>query len=155
LPERLGVKYCFATWAFHANEVLGRGQRLVQVGIRASRHDREHWERTLDVKQFWAEEVRGQGEDRTIDAITPHLRGLRVRSVYCSNDIDAPDAALAPSTGAAEPAGLSGEFVQALVRRLGAEFDLIGADLVEVAPPVGSAEESRRTVTLGARYLRA
>jgi arginase family enzyme len=42
-----------------------------------------------------------------------------------------------------------------LIRRLGAEFDLIGADLVEVAPPVGSAEESRRTVALGARYLRA
>jgi agmatinase len=155
LPERLGVKYCFATWAFHANEVLGRGKRLVQVGIRASRHDRDHWERTLDVKQFWAEEVRGRGEDRALDAITAHLRAIGVTSVYFSNDIDATDAALAPSTGAAEPAGLSGDFVLALIRRLGAEFDLIGADLVEVAPPVGSAEESRRTVALGARYLRA
>jgi guanidinobutyrase len=155
LPDRLGVKYCFATWAFHANEVLGRGKRLVQVGIRASRHDRDHWERTLDVKQFWAEEVRGRGEDRALDDITAHLRGIGVKSVYFSNDIDATDAELAPSTGAAEPAGLSGEFVLALIRRLGAEFDLIGADLVEVAPPVGSAEESRRTVALGARYLRA
>jgi agmatinase len=155
LPERLGVKYCFATWAFHANEVLGRGKRLVQVGIRASRHDRDHWERTLDVKQFWAEEVRGRGEAATIDDITAHLRAIGVRSVYFSNDIDATDAALAPSTGAAEPAGLTGDFVLALIRRLGAEFDLIGADLVEVAPPVGSAEESRRTVALGARYLRA
>jgi arginase family enzyme len=155
LPERLGVKYCFATWAFHANEALGRGRRLVQVGIRASRHDREHWERTLDVKQFWAEEVRARGEDRSIEDIAGHLRAIGVRSVYFSNDIDATDASLAPSTGAAEPAGLTGEFVQALVRRLGAEFDLLGADLVEVAPPVGSAEESRRTLTLGASYLRA
>ena len=155
LPERLGVKYCFATWAFHANDVLGRGQRLVQVGIRASRHTRDHWERTLDVKQFWAEEVRGRGEAQTLDDIAAHLRAVGVRSVYFSNDIDATDAELAPSTGAAEPAGLSGDFVLALVRRLGTEFDLIGADLVEVAPPVGSAEESRRTVALGARYLRA
>jgi arginase family enzyme len=155
LPDRLGVKYCFATWAFHANEVLGRGRRLVQVGIRASRHDREHWERTLDVKQFWAEEVKGRGEDRTLDDIAAHLRAIGVKSVYFSNDIDATDAVLAPSTGAAEPAGLSGEFVLALIRRLGAEFDLIGADLVEVAPPVGSAEESERTVALGARYLRS
>ena len=155
LPERLGVKYCFATWAFHANEVLGRGGRLVQVGIRASRHDREHWERTLDVKQFWANEVHERGEDRALDDIAAHLRAIGVRSVYFSNDIDATDAELAPSTGAAEPAGLSGDFVLALVRRLGAEFDLIGADLVEVAPPVGSAEESRRTVALGARYVRA
>jgi agmatinase len=155
LPERLGVKYCFATWAFHANEVLGRGGRLVQVGIRASRHDREHWERTLDVKQFWADEVRERGEGPALEDIIAHLRGIGVRSVYFSNDIDATDAQLAPSTGAAEPAGLSGDFVLDLVDRLGKEFDLIGADLVEVAPPVGSAEESRRTVALGARYLRA
>ncbi len=31
LEERLGVKYCFATWSFHANRLLGRGGRLVQV----------------------------------------------------------------------------------------------------------------------------
>jgi guanidinobutyrase len=155
LPERLGVKYCFATWAFHANEVLGRGGRLVQVGIRASRHDREHWERTLDVKQFWAEEVRARGTDRALDEITAHLRAIGVRSVYFSNDIDATDAELAPSTGAAEPAGLSGDFVHALIGRLGAEFDLLGADLVEVAPPIGSLEERQRTVALGASYVRA
>jgi guanidinobutyrase len=155
LPERLGVKYCFATWAFHANEVLGRGGRLVQVGIRASRHDRDHWERTLDVKQFWAHEVNRLGEERALEEITLHLRAIGVRSVYFSNDIDATDAELAPSTGAAEPAGLSDQFVLALIRKLGAEFDLIGADLVEVAPPVGSAAESERTVALGARYVRA
>ena len=155
LPERLGVKYCFATWAYHANQALGRGGRLLQVGIRASRHDREHWERTLDVKQLWAEDVRRRGDDRALDDICDHLRAIGCRSVYFSNDIDATDACLAPSTGAAEPAGLSGEFVQALIGRLGAGFELIGADLVEVAPPVGSAEESRRTVALGASYLRA
>jgi arginase family enzyme len=155
LPERLGVKYCFATWAYHANEALGRGGRLVQVGIRASRRDREHWERTLGVRQLWAEEVRARGEGGAIDEIVRHLRQLPVRAVYLSNDIDATDAALAPSTGAPEPEGLSGPFVHALIRRLGAEFDLIGADLVEVAPPVGSADESRRTVALGASYVRA
>jgi agmatinase len=155
LPERLGVKYCFATWAFHANEALGRGGRLVQVGIRASRHDRQHWERTLDVKQFWAEEVRRRGEAGALEDILGHLRAIGVKAVYFSNDIDATDAELAPSTGAAEPAGLSGEFVHALIRGVAAEFELLGADLVEVAPPVGSAEESRRTVALGASYVRA
>jgi arginase family enzyme len=155
LPERLGVKYCFATWAYHANEALGRGGRLVQVGIRASRHPREHWERTLEVKQFWADEVRARGERPVIDEIVAHLRKIDVGAVYFSNDIDATDAELAPSTGAAEPAGLTGEFVHALVARLGAEFELVGADLVEVAPPVGSAEESKRTLALGAAYLRS
>src|SRR5204862_6037550 len=40
LEHRLGVKYCFATWSFHANELFGRGGRLVQVGARASGRDR-------------------------------------------------------------------------------------------------------------------
>jgi arginase family enzyme len=30
---------------------------------------------------------------------------------------------------------------------------VMAADLVEVAPPVGSADDSRRTVSLGASYL--
>jgi guanidinobutyrase len=155
LPDRLGVKYCFATWAYHANEVLGRGGRLVQVGIRASRHDRQHWESTLGVKQIWAEEIRARGEAAVIDEIVAHLHALGIRAVYFSNDIDATDAKLAPSTGAAEPGGLSGELVRALVGRLAENFALLGADLVEVAPPIGSAEESRRTVQLGASYLTA
>jgi agmatinase len=153
LPERLGVKYCFATWAYHANELLGRGGRLVQVGIRASRQEREHWEKTYGVKQFWADEIRQRGEERVLVDIAAHLRSLGVESVYFSNDIDGTDSQLAPSTGAAEPAGLSPDFVRALIGYLGANFEVIGADLVEVAPPVGSAEESRRTVALGATYL--
>jgi guanidinobutyrase len=155
LPQRLGVKYCFATWAYHANEALGRGRRLVQVGIRASRHGREHWEKTMDVKQIWADEVRARGEAPVIEEILAHLRQIGARRVYFSNDIDATDAALAPSTGAAEPGGLSPEFVRALVGRLGESFPMLGADLVEVAPPVGSADDSRRTVELGASYLMA
>ena len=155
LPSRLGVKYCFATWAYHANEALGRGGRLIQVGIRASRHGREHWEKTMNVKQIWAEEVRARGEGAVIEEILAHLRAVGARRVYFSNDIDATDAALAPSTGAAEPGGLSADFVRTLVTRLGESFPMLGADLVEVAPPVGSPEDSRKTVALGASYLLA
>ncbi len=155
LPERLGVKYCFATWAYHANELLGRGGRLVQVGIRASRHDRAHWERTTGVKQIWADEVRTRGEAAVIEEIVGHLRSLGIKAVYFSNDIDATDAALAPSTGAAESGGLSEGFIRALVAQLGQSFRLVAADLMEVAPPIGSPEDSRRTVAVGASYLRA
>jgi arginase family enzyme len=153
LPERLGVKYCFATWAYHANDLLGRGGRLVQVGVRASRFPRDHWESTLGVKQIWASELRARGDAATLDAIEAHLRTIGVEDVYFSHDIDATDAALAPSTGAAEPAGLTGEFVHALIRRLGERFTLVGADMVEVAPPIGSPEESRRTVELATSYV--
>jgi arginase family enzyme len=153
LSERLGVKYCFATWAYHANDLIGRDGRLVQVGVRASSRPRTHWEGTLGVRQFWADELATRGEDAVLADIVAHLRERGVERVYFSNDIDATDAEAAPSTGAPEKQGLSPAFVRALVQRLGEAFELVAADLVEVAPPVGSAEDARRTLALGAGYL--
>jgi arginase family enzyme len=155
LAERLGVRICFATWAYHANDLIGRNGRLVQVGVRASRHPRQHWETTLGVRQLWAQEIANLGEAGTLDEIVAHLRSRGVEQVYFSNDIDATDAVAAPSTGAPESGGLQPELVCALIKRLGREFDLVGADLVEVAPPVGSPEQSRRTIAVGVRYLDA
>jgi guanidinobutyrase len=152
LPERLGVRLCFATWAYHANELLGRGGRLVQVGVRASSRSKQHWESTLGVRQFWADEVRARG-DGVIDDVIAHLRGLGVARVYLSNDIDATDSATAPSTGAPEANGLAPAFVQALIARVAQAFPLLGGDVVEVAPSIGSAEDARRTTDVAAGYM--
>jgi arginase family enzyme len=127
----------------------------VQVGVRASGRSKQHWEQTLGVKQVWAAEVEQRGEAAVLEEIVQHLREKGVREVYFSNDIDATDAGAAPSTGAPERGGLTAGFVHALIARLAAEFDLVAADLCEVAPPVGSADDSRRTVELGAGYLAA
>lgn len=153
LPERLGVRVCFATWAYHANDLLGRGGRLLQIGLRASSRSKSHWESTLGVRQIWAEEVRARGEEAVIDEVLAHLRRLGVRRVYLSNDIDATDSGAAPSTGAPEPNGLTPEFVRALIAKVGAAFPLLGADVVEVAPPVGGPEEARRTTEVAAWYM--
>jgi agmatinase len=155
LAERLGVRICFATWAYHANDLIGRQGRLVQVGVRASRRPREHWERELGVRQFWASEIATRGTAATLDELIAHLRAAGVQQVYFSNDIDATDAKDAPSTGAPEEGGLQPELVTALVRRLGRDMDLVGADLVEVAPPIGSPEQSEKTVAVGVQYLLA
>lgn len=154
LPERLGIKYCFATWSYHANELVGRGGRLVQVGTRASRHPREHWESTLGVRQFWADDCRARPGE-VLDAIIAHLRTAGVRSIYFSNDIDGTDAAYADATGTPEAGGLEPEFVVELIRRLGREIGILGGDVMEVAPPLQRTPESAaRTTALAARYLR-
>ena len=155
LEERLGVRYCFGTWSFHANDLVGRGGRLVQVGIRASGRDRAHWEGTLGVRQLWADEVR-RDPRAALDAVVAAVRASGARSVYLSNDIDGTDAAWADATGTPEPGGLEPTFVEALIRRLGREFALAGGDVMEVAPPIartpGGAE---RTLRVAVRYLRA
>jgi arginase family enzyme len=43
--------------------------------------------------------------------------------------------------------------MRALIRRLGKQSSLVGADLVEVAPTVGAPESARRTVEIGATYV--
>ena len=155
LSERLGVKYCFATWSFHANELLGRDGRMVQVGVRASRHDRGHWETSTGVRQFWAEEIE-KAPEQAIDDVVAHLRSKGVTKVYFSNDIDGTDAKWAQATGTPEEHGLTPDWVLALVARLGKEFGLCAADCVEVAPPLGPTPDAGdSTVALAARYVRA
>jgi len=151
LEERLGVKYCFGTWSFHANELLGRGGRLVQVGTRASRRDRAHWESTLGVRQFWAEEARAKPAE-TIDAMIAHLKSTGVTSVYFSNDIDGTDEEFASATGTPEPGGLTPEFLVELIRRLGRDIGILGGDIMEVAPQVASPAPDH-TLDTSVRYL--
>jgi arginase family enzyme len=153
LEERLGVRECFATWSYHANELLGRQGRLVQVGVRASGKPKEHWENTYGVRQFWAEEVR-RDPAAALEGILAHVKGSGVTTVYFSNDIDGTDERFADATGTPEQGGLEPDFVVELIRRLGAEVSLCGGDVMEVAPSIQRTPDgARRTVGLAVRYL--
>lgn len=149
LAERLGVELCFATWSYHANELIGRGQRLIQVGIRATRHPREHWESTLGVRQFWLSDFASQ--QALADAVVEAAAATGL-PVYLSNDIDGTDAAVADATGTPEPEGLAVETVCAMIQRLGQPHGWVGADLVEVAPLL-AADGGTRTLAAGVQYL--
>ncbi|MFO0737876.1 MAG: arginase family protein [Labilithrix sp.] len=150
LEHRLGIRICFATWSWHINEIFGRDGRLVQVGTRASRHDRGHWESGLGVRQFWAEECL-RDPSGVIDRLVAHLEERKVTGVYFSNDIDGTDEQWADATGTPERGGLTPDFLVELIRVLGARIGIIGGDVMEVAPPL---KESDQTVRLAVRYLR-
>ncbi len=149
LEHRLGIKICFATWSWHINEIFGRDGRLVQIGTRASRYDRQHWESSLGVRQFWAEEC-NRDPNGVLDRLVAHLTERGVTGVYFSNDIDGTDSAWA--TGTPEAGGLEPDFVVELIRRLGRTVGVIGGDIMEVAPPLKGSSD--RTVSLAVRYLR-
>lgn len=151
LETRLGITECFATWSWHANELLGRNGRLTQVGIRASGRTKEHWESTTQVRQFWANEILANPA-AALDAVIAHVKATGVKGVYFSNDIDGTDAKWADATGTPESGGLEPDWLVELIRRLGREVGLLGADVMEVAPPLSATPEV--TVGLAARYLR-
>lgn len=61
------------------------------------------------------------------------------RPVYVSVDIDVLDPAFAPGTGTPEAGGMTSRELLAVIRSL-AELNLVGADVVEVAPAYDHAE---------------
>ena len=157
LETRLGVRYCFATWAHHANELVGRGKRLVQLGLRVSRKTREEWERTLDVRQYWMAELRERPVDEVAREIVSEWRARGVEGVYISNDIDGTDPLFGLATGTPEPGGMDPDHVLRIIQEVGRAFPIWGSDLVEVAPPLAghSPREPRNTLRTAARYLEA
>ncbi len=154
LSERLGVRYCFATWAWHANQLLGADGRLAQVGVRVSGRDQAHWESTCGVRQVWAREVQARGAEEVAEELVARFRERGVECLYVSNDIDGTDVSFAAATGTPEPGGLTPDEVDHITRRLCRAFPLVGADLVEVAPPLSREPgEPARTLDVAARYL--
>ena len=106
------------------------------------------------MRQFWAAQCRADPEG-ALEGILRHLRHIGSAGIYLSNDIDGTDELYADATGTPEPNGLEPDFVVELIRRLGAEFGLVGGDIMEVAPPLQPRPDSTaRTVALAARYLR-
>jgi agmatinase len=77
----------------------------------------------------------GRGAEPSIEAI---LGAISTERVYLTIDIDGFDPAVAPATGTPVPGGLSWDYGTRLVRELFRTREVIGADIVEVAPIPGS-----------------
>jgi agmatinase len=84
-------------------------------------------------------EVEERGADAVIDdAIAEALDGPD--SIYLSVDIDVVDPGLAPGTGTPEPGGFMTRELLRAIRRIVAQVELAGMDIVEVSPPYDHAE---------------
>lgn len=153
LKSRLGVQYCFGTWSYHANELIGRNGKLVQLGIRQSGKDKKYWESSTQVKQYWADDIQSMNPDQFVMDLVQHLKERGVKQIYFSNDIDGTDETEASATGTPAPNGLRPEFLEKVIQGLGQNFELVAADIVEVAPDLApSPEEREKTGDLAARY---
>jgi len=116
------------------------GHRFVQIGLRGywPPPDTVAWMREQQMRSWSMEECVRRGLDVVVDdavasATDPGPDG-DTAGVYVSVDIDVVDPSAAPGTGTPEPGGLAARDLLDTVRRLGRECDVIGADVVEVAP---------------------
>ena len=84
-------------------------------------------------------EIEERGREEVIaDAIAEALDGPDC--IYLSVDIDVVDPGIAPGTGTPEPGGMLARELLRAVRQIVSQVDLVGMDVVEVAPPYDHAE---------------
>lgn len=125
--------------------------RYVQIGLRGYwPGDKEFsWQADRGITAIPMHAVQSEGIDRVLE------RALSVVGdgpTFLSVDIDVVDPAFAPGTGTPEPGGMTSTDILNACRRVGAEANLVGADLVEIIPTgVGSADI---TALLGDRIIR-
>lgn len=102
---------------------------LVQVGIR-SMDISEKDEMDYD-KVFFADEIKYNNywQDQAMDQMT--------ENVYITLDLDVFDPSIMPATGTPEPGGLHWYLVTSFLRRVFEERNVVGFDIVELAPIEG------------------
>jgi guanidinopropionase len=120
-------------------------KRMVQIGIRGHMYSADEREWALDqgIRIIDMEEVAEKGIPY---AIAEARRVVGMESTYFTFDIDSIDPAFAPGTGTPEIGGFTSREALQLVRGF-RHLNLVGADMVEVSPPL---DQSGGTALVGA-----
>ncbi len=108
-------------------------RRIVQIGIRGSTYspDEHDWAIEQGVRIIYMEEFTRRGAE---DVMAEVREIIGQNPAYVTFDIDSIDPSMAPGTGTPEIGGFSTREAQQMVRLLDG-MNLVGADVVEVAPP--------------------
>jgi guanidinopropionase len=123
-------------------------KRTIQIGIRGSMYDRHDLDfaREAGIRIVTIEELYDIG----LDAVIAEARRVAGDGpTYVSFDVDGLDPVYAPGTGTPEIGGFTTHEAQRMIRGLQG-LDLIGGDVVEVAPPF---DPSGNTAIVGATMM--
>jgi len=123
-------------------------KRTVQIGIRGPQNTKEGWDYSLDngMRVIFIEEFEELGVSKVIEEAR---RVVGEGPAYISFDVDGLDPVYAPGTGTPEVGGMTTREALQLLRGLRG-LDLIGGDVVEVAPPF---DPSGNTALVGATLM--
>ncbi len=128
------------------------GDRFVQVGLRGywPPADVFAWMREQGMVWHSMQEIWDRGfKEVMADAIAEALS--KADKLYISLDVDALDPSFAPGTGTPEPGGLAPVDLLRMVRQLALDHEVVGMDVVEVAP---AYDVSELTVNVAQRMVK-
>jgi agmatinase len=119
--------------AVKEGHVLARN--FIQVGLRGPWPGAEgfEWMRNNGMRYHTMAEVEKRGWDEVMKRALAEAREGG-RKIYISFDVDVLDPAFVPGTGTPVPGGLTMREAMPIVRRLCAENDLVGFEIVELDP---------------------
>ncbi len=126
--EYEGSKYSHASFAARVAEFTAD---ITQVGIRAQCKEEFEFIKAKGIKTFYAHQMRNEGFDQIL--IEKILQTLK-KNVYITFDVDYFDPSIMPSTGTPEPNGFYWDETMRLLKKVCAERNLVGFDVVELAP---------------------
>ena len=137
-----------APFRLAAEQGLIDPRRTIQVGIRGGQNITDGWDYSRDsgMRVLFMHDVARM----SIEEVVAEIRAvIGDRPYYFSFDVDGLDPAFAPGTGTPEVGGFTTLEAQTLLRGLRG-LDLVGGDVVEVAPPL---DPSGVTALVGASMM--
>lgn len=126
--EYEGSKYSHASFAARVAEFT---TNITQIGIRAQCKEEYDFIKTKGINTFYAYRMRNDGFNYIlIDRIVKTLK----KNVYITFDVDYFDPSIMPATGTPEPNGFYWDETMRLLKKVCEERNLVGFDVVELAP---------------------
>ena len=126
--EYEGTKYSHACFASRVAEFT---KDITQVGIRAQSKEEYEFIRKNKIRTFYSYQIRNgkygkNWEDKVISTLK--------KNVYITFDVDFLDPSIMSSTGTPEPDGFFWDETMRLMKKLGENRNVVGFDVVELAP---------------------
>jgi agmatinase len=134
--EYEGNKYSHASVMARVGEFLDPSH-IVQVGIRAQAKDEAMYIKEHNVHTFYAFEIRQGKYTRVLKYWQDQVIDYLSDNVYITFDVDYFDPSIIPATGTPEPNGMNWHETMSLLQRLGRKKNIVGFDVVELAPMKG------------------
>lgn len=126
-----------------------RPEDYIQVGLRAHYSKGYYeWQKLIGMRYHTMAEVERRGWDAVLDRVLKEA-SENTEYLYISFDVDVLDPAFEPGTGTPVPGGLDMQQSISIIRRLCAESNIVGFDIVELAPQLDPTYRS----TLNANSL--
>jgi agmatinase len=135
------------------NEGHVRAADYIQVGLRSSEPDKIgfNWMRENGMRYHTMAEIERRGWNAVLDRVVAEA-SEEGRKLHISFDIDVLDPAFTVATGTPVPGGLNMREAISVVRRLCAESNVVGFDLVELHPAL---DPTYRTSLNSAHIIKA